>query len=485
MSNALIPADIQLPAHLLNRNLASNASALGGIKAGGFARISIKGSRFTLVDGEERNIIVDAGGQLPIQQLQVVIVGYNKYVNKTWYPGPYKEGDDSEPACSSDDGITPDPYFEKPQSQSCATCPHNEWGSKISIDGSGTKGKACADNKRLVIVRAEDLSDQAMGLSVTPSALRDFSGFVKKLDAKGVDIKTIVTTIQFDHTASHAKLVFGFGRFLTPEELAKADMRAESEEVKTIAMPRRVGAPVQQAAKPVEQALVQTIAPAPQPIQQAVSLDQLVNSVQQAPVAVSEVAEIKQVEAVIDFDPFIGEQPFVKQAVDFAGGINTPAGAAMYKNMTGKDVPNTAVIEVKPVDPFEGQPDFVKQAIDRVGGLGTPAGDAMYKQFTGKDAAPRISTTGTEPEKVKRTRKPKETPVQPAVVNMTDLVQTRQSAIEVPSDVASLLQFQSPQTKTVATTPAANESIAIGPTSGGSFGADLDALLASAMSVSK
>lgn len=475
--NALATIPNQLPAHLQKRALNSNAAAMAGIRAGGFAHISIKGGKFFLVNEGEKTLITDPlRPSLPLMELEMNVVGFNPNVNKIFYSGTYEEGSAEEPDCSSDDGLTPDPNIANPQSTACATCPQNQWGSKISPNGKQIK--ACADNKRLVLLRGDDLEGMAIGLTVTPSGLKDWANYIKLLNSKSIDVTTVVTKVQFDPSASHPKLLFAFGRFLTEEEQAIVDERANSDEVKLIAMPRKSApsAPVATQgvpAKPVHspqnvQPVAAPVAPAPMA---PAAVPTLVKPVAPAPIDFSTLVQPDPVQPVAQFDPYEGLPPHVKLAVDGAGGLDSPAGGAVYMALAGKPVPSAPVAEPpKPVDPYEGLPAHVKPAVDAAGGLGSVAGDQVYKALAGKDA-PGAAPAVTPAEKPKTTRKK----TTPAVAPVVQLVQpVAQPAAPVPPPVAPVPAFVQP----AATQP----SMVSGPTvGGGGLGADLEALLAKAM----
>jgi len=254
---AVIPQHIELPAHLKTAEAAAaiakyNTEAAGGIKTGGFPRISIKGGKFHIVDeGKTQTIFAPPPSPpgLPQMQLETVIVAANAAIVKTYYPGDYKEGDDSEPACSSDNGVTPDAHIASPQAPACATCPQNQWGSKIS-KSSGKEVKACSDSKRLAVLPIQDLTYKVLGLGITPSALTDWGRYVKALTERNIPVNAVVTNLTFDHTAAYPKLKFAFGRVLTAEEYAKVQARSRGDDVKDIVnpSPRQATAPAQPAA---------------------------------------------------------------------------------------------------------------------------------------------------------------------------------------------------------------------------------------------
>ena len=83
MSNAITLANVQVPAHLAQRvgvpSILSQ-SLSGGIGGGveSTARISIKGSRFRIAEGGTETV-------LDSTTLDVVVVGANPRLSKTWY----------------------------------------------------------------------------------------------------------------------------------------------------------------------------------------------------------------------------------------------------------------------------------------------------------------------------------------------------------------------------------------------------------------
>ena len=95
MSN-IVPANIQVPTHLANRIGASSvlgAALTGGLSSGNsFPKISIKGSRFRIVEGDTETV-------LDSTNLDVVIVGANPRLSKTWYAKAWTK--DAEPTAAA------------------------------------------------------------------------------------------------------------------------------------------------------------------------------------------------------------------------------------------------------------------------------------------------------------------------------------------------------------------------------------------------
>ena len=270
---AVVPQGLQLPAHLQGSDVAAqiaayNAAAAGGIKVGGFPRISIKGGKFHEVSGGESNTLMQPGTNppVPLMLLEAVIVSANPNLTKAYYEGEYVPGDDREPVCSSDDGTMPDAHIgqnegTKKQGDACATCPKNQWGSKIS-KMSGKEVKACTDNKRLVLLPAADLGYKALALNITPAALGDWGQYVKALSGRGVPVNSVVTNITFDNNASFPKLLFTFNRFLSVEDFERAKQRAEGEDVKGIVHIQRTPQAPKPATIPVTAPVTTPAAPA-------------------------------------------------------------------------------------------------------------------------------------------------------------------------------------------------------------------------------
>ena len=277
MSN-LIPTNIQVPAHLAGRvgvPSALGAALTGGLSSGNaFPRISIKGARFRIVEGDTETV-------LDSTVIDVVIVGANPRLSKTWYAKQWTpDSEPQAPDCFSLDGIGPDPEATDPQNDLCASCPQNAWGSKVTPQGQQIK--ACADQKRLAVVAADDPSGPIYLLSVTPAALKGLNQYQKELSVRGIPPEIVKTRVSFDTDASFPKLKFTFGGFLDADVQEVVDGLFGSEQVKEItgetprtpvAVPQiaKAPAPAPVAPKPAVKAAapVEEPAPAPAPAQAA------------------------------------------------------------------------------------------------------------------------------------------------------------------------------------------------------------------------
>ncbi len=226
MSN-LVPTNIQVPAYLAARVGQPSAlaqSIAGGIGGGeSFPRISIKGSRFRIVEGGNETV-------LDSTTLDVVIVGANPRLSKTWYAKTWTpDSEPSSPDCFSLNGVSPDASSTDPQNDLCASCPQNAWGSKITPQGKQVK--ACADQKRLAVVAADDPTGPVYLLQVTPAALKDLNAYQKELSVRGIAPEIVRTRVGFDTDASFPKIKFGFGGFLEEDTINAVDKLFGSQEV--------------------------------------------------------------------------------------------------------------------------------------------------------------------------------------------------------------------------------------------------------------
>lgn len=230
MSTALTLANIVVPAHIaarMNQQSTLAASISSGLSQGeSFPRVSIKGSRFRIVEGKTETVLEQT-------KLNVVIVGANPRLSKTFYAKQWDPNDEATgPDCFSLDGIGPDTSVQNPENDLCASCPKNAWGSKIAA--SGQQVKACSDQKRLAIVAAEDPDGPTYLLQVTPAALKGLNQYQKELSVRGIPPEVVKTTLSFDTDASFPKLKFSFGGFLEAHEQSVVDALFGSEGVKEI-----------------------------------------------------------------------------------------------------------------------------------------------------------------------------------------------------------------------------------------------------------
>lgn len=184
--------------------------------------VSIKGGRFAVKYAGERTVITNNDGD-PVGSLEAVIVAAKAQVSKIYYENQFSEGDAEAPDCWSLDGEKPDPQSAHPQHSNCAGCPQNQWGSRIT--DSGKKAKRCQDNRRVAIVPANDIANEAFGgpmlLRVPAASLQDLKKYADGMSAQGFQHAKIVTRIGFDTNVAYPRLTWGAVRPLSAEELGQ------------------------------------------------------------------------------------------------------------------------------------------------------------------------------------------------------------------------------------------------------------------------
>jgi len=192
----------QLPDYIRNKQGSAPSlayKAIGNVGAGAGPYLSILGDRFTLVD--------IAGNEQPIQTLyiDVVIVDVNDHMSKMYYETKYDPKNPTPPACFSDNGIAPSIAAGSPQSPTCASCPQNVWGSKISEMGS--KVKACRDEQKTAIV-IPGMPNSMFRLTIPPNSLKNWRAYVAKFLNAGFDMSDVVTRLSFEGGGERGTLAF-------------------------------------------------------------------------------------------------------------------------------------------------------------------------------------------------------------------------------------------------------------------------------------
>ena len=208
-----------------------NKEAIEGAGGESVNRISLKQSRFRLIVGGEQVKVFDE------PYMEVVVVRANPSTSRAFYKDKYDpNADDQAPTCYSDDGVHPNPDAREKQSVDCASCPMNQWGSKIS-EVSGKKIKACAEVKRLAIAPASNPRAPAFQLNVPTASLTSWANFVRTLNqaSPAVPYNGIVTKVSFDAQSDHPKLNFEPVNWLTDEQYAVVSERYDSDEVRKTA----------------------------------------------------------------------------------------------------------------------------------------------------------------------------------------------------------------------------------------------------------
>lgn len=224
-----------LPAYLKKFDVSALNADLTAHAGGGFPVMSIKGKKWTVVrDGEKTVLPNPKDPESPATNIDVVIIKANKGTSKVFYLKGYdpESSDKQKPDCYSSDGISPAADAASPQSKRCATCAHNQWGSRITDKGA-SKGKACSDTVRLAIAPAGQVNDPML-LRVPPASIRNLGEYGQLLAKRGVGYNMVVTKIGFDPDAESAKLTFKPVGFLDDASYAEVQEVMDSDIVRDI-----------------------------------------------------------------------------------------------------------------------------------------------------------------------------------------------------------------------------------------------------------
>jgi hypothetical protein len=205
-----------LPANI-DEELAAEVAALSSrLSAPSGDRISCTLNKtFKLPDGQESS-----------EPLRVIIVDFVSY--NTYYTERYDPNNIVPPACFAlglePTGLIPSGNSPDCQSENCAACWANQWGSN-------GKGKACDNNKLLAVLPAIDelTADTPMWIiKVSKTAVKGFDGYVAGVArAFQKPVRAVSTLIDFDQNSDYAKLVFGSPEPITKEQFMMAHSRRE------------------------------------------------------------------------------------------------------------------------------------------------------------------------------------------------------------------------------------------------------------------
>lgn len=254
MSELVIFEAPQYAAALLGQEGLGLGQDLTGGLGGGTNRISLKGSRFRLIQAGQEVAVLEQS------YLDVVIVGSAKHVSRIYYKDKYNsQADKVKPSCWSADGVTPAAAATEKQSVNCASCKQNIKGSATS--DNGIQSRACAFRKRIVVVSNTQLGNEQtpepyaldvnslslFGAGIPSQNKYSLGGYGTFLNTprqgfeKGISPLTVVTRLTLDSDSSVPKLFFfvatnsaGRAAFLSETQIRSAVEVAKSEQVRRL-----------------------------------------------------------------------------------------------------------------------------------------------------------------------------------------------------------------------------------------------------------
>ena len=204
------------------RGSAGNDELGAGI-ASSYGIIGYRGKVWsTKYQGKETQLLRDDGDG-PRGSIEVIIVKSASALSKIFYKGGYVDGANSAPDCWSTNGVTPDSAAQNKQHPTCAACPMNAWGSRVTE--AGKQGKACSDSRRIAVVPLNDIDNEAMGgpmlMRIPAASLKDLKAYGDHLNSFQYPYYAVATRIFFDSKEAYPKFVFTAIRPLDDNEAKK------------------------------------------------------------------------------------------------------------------------------------------------------------------------------------------------------------------------------------------------------------------------
>lgn len=216
-------------------NAGSNDELGAGVNSS-YGIVGYKGKVWSIRFGGQETPLMREDGDGPRNSIEVVLVKASPAISKIFYKSGYVEGSNAAPDCWSADGVKPDASVQNKCNATCADCPMNAWGSRIT--DSGKQGKMCADSRRVVVVPAEDMDNELFGgpmlLRIPAASLKDLKAYGDLLSSYQYPYYAAVTRVSFDAKEAYPKFVFNAVRPLTDAEAAKILKLRDDKRVATV-----------------------------------------------------------------------------------------------------------------------------------------------------------------------------------------------------------------------------------------------------------
>lgn len=193
MTKATESTAVSITPEQLSMQVAVQSSLLNRLgSVGGGNKIKVEAGVFTFPDGQRFEDEMDA-----------VIVDF-AFVN-SFYPGRFDAKNPTPPVCGAtgikENGMIPSEKSSKKQSDSCNSCPNNQYGS-------AGNGKACKNEVWLAIIAANATEESEMYiLKLSPTAITPFKKYANAVGNSIGEIYDAVTHFTFDQTTSYPKVL--------------------------------------------------------------------------------------------------------------------------------------------------------------------------------------------------------------------------------------------------------------------------------------
>lgn len=236
MSNELaLPAGFGAPSAVFGGASKTN-DELGAGVASSYGVMGYKGKVWSTRFGGVDTPLMRDDGDGARGSIEVVIVKAAAPISKIFYKGGYVEGSTAAPDCWSATGVTPDASVQNKCHATCADCPMNAWGSRVT--DAGKQGKACADSRRIAVVPVADIDNELFGgpmlLRIPAASLKDLKAYGDLLNSYQYPYYACATRISFDPKEAYPKFVFNAIRPLTDAEGAKILALRDDKRVSTV-----------------------------------------------------------------------------------------------------------------------------------------------------------------------------------------------------------------------------------------------------------
>lgn len=144
-----------------------------------------------------------------IEEFHGIILDKNSC--NAWWKESFASGGGNPPDCFSLNGIRPEADSPHIQSELCATCDQNKFGSGTRQDGSPGRGKACKNMKRVhILIQGENLPKR---LTLPPSSIRSLENYLTILADQGLPSPLVVTRLYLESTKNRDGIEYSEVRF--------------------------------------------------------------------------------------------------------------------------------------------------------------------------------------------------------------------------------------------------------------------------------
>lgn len=184
------------------------------------------------------------GAEIPGNKMNCIVVDH--ILENDFYQDAYDPDNMNPPDCYAlgrdEDELAPHENSVAPQSESCATCPQNEFGT----GGVSGKGKACGNKRRLALVTEGDMEDvenaEIAYLRLPVTSVRAWAGYVRQLkDVLNKPPFAVVTEIEVvPDDKTQFKVQFNLVQEIDEAEAIGALLALREKVEKEIAFPYQV-----------------------------------------------------------------------------------------------------------------------------------------------------------------------------------------------------------------------------------------------------